>query len=149
MNASTLPPSAPFRRDLRSRVGEFDALARSLTAWGETQGVSARAMQGVVLILDELFANVVMHGYRDDPDGDVAIEAMLVDGQVQVTLTDHAPHFNPLEVDEPDISLDLEEREIGGLGLLFVRRTADALAYESLDAQGRPANVLRYAKRVA
>lgn len=149
MNASLPLPDAPFRCELHSRVVEFDELAQSLAAWGEAHSVPPRVMQGVVLILDELFANVVMHGYRGAPDGSVEVEAVLNDAQVQVTLTDRAPHFNPLEVPEPDTTLELDEREIGGLGLLFVRRTADALAYEDRDTRGEPANVLRFAKHIA
>ncbi len=149
MNARKPLPDASFRHELRSRVAEFDELARRLTAWGTAHAVPARTLQGVVLVLDELFANVVMHGYLDDPSGDVAVEAALHEGEVVVTLTDHAPHFNPLEVAEPDTTLDIDTREIGGLGLLFVRRTADTLDYQPQDPQGRPANVLRFTKRIA
>lgn len=147
MNACQPQPDACFRRELRSQVAEFDELAKSLTDWGTAQGVPARALQGVVLILDELFANVVMHGYRGDPSGEVTVEAYLQGSDVVVTLTDRAPHFNPLDVAEPDTDLDIDDREIGGLGLLFVRRTADTLSYAAEDTQGRPANVLTFTKR--
>lgn len=148
-NARTPPPDAPFQRELLSRVDEFDGLARAFEDWGTSLGVPARILQGIVLILDELFANVVMHGYRDSPDGMVLVEASLQAGEVQVTITDHAPHFDPTQAPEPDTSLDIEEREIGGLGLLFVRRTADTLAYQPHDAEGKSANVVSFSKRLA
>lgn len=150
MTTSPTPSDGPFRLALASRISEFDRLADSLSAWGEAAGVPARTLGSVVLILDELFANVVMHGYRNDPSGEVEVEARVGPGQVDVTITDHAPAFNPLQVPEPDTTLGIDEREIGGLGLLFVRRTADTLDYALGDADGaRPVNVLKFTKRFA
>ncbi len=104
-------------------------------------------MKDVVLILDELFSNIVIHGYLRDPGGKIQIEAEATTHQVQVTLMDQAPAFNPLTVPEPDTTLPLEKRPIGGLGLLFVRRTADDLQYELAPA-GLPSitNWLRFTK---
>jgi sigma-B regulation protein RsbU (phosphoserine phosphatase) len=43
--------------------------------------------------------------------------------------TDHGRPFNPLEHEDPDITLPLEEREVGGLGLLIVKKTMDTIRY--------------------
>jgi len=68
---------------------------------------------------------------------------------VMVTITDAAPLFNPLLVPEPDTSLPLEEREIGGLGLLFVRRTADCFSYRQVRGPGgQPRNQVCFSKRL-
>lgn len=148
----THPASAPtsFRRQLCSRISEFDALVHALTTWGVAAGVPRNVMGSVVLILDELFANIVMHGYHNDPDGRVAVEARIADGAIHVTVVDHAPAFDPTQASEPDIGLSIEDRPIGGLGLMFVRRTADSFAWRRLDA-GAPgaANEIRFTKRFA
>lgn len=149
MNASPSPSANSFRQALHSRICEFDGLSQALTGWGEAQGIAPRTLHSVILILDELFANVVMHGYCNDPAGEVEVEARLEQDRVEVTLTDHASPFNPLEVPEPDTSLSIEEREIGGLGLLFVRRTADTLDYQLRQERGQqPSNVLHFSKRL-
>ena len=105
-------------------------------------------MHSVVLILDELFSNIVIHGYRGDPRGDILVEAQVCPDGLEVTLTDHAFPFNPLLVPEPDTTLPLEARPAGGLGLLFVRRTADSLAYRlASEGTAQAANQLRFTKR--
>ena len=87
--------------------------------------------------------------YRDDTTGRVAVEADIDAQAFTVTLADQAPAFNPMLVPEPDISLSIEERQIGGLGLLFVRRTADSLAYERVaGADGVPTNRVTFSKRL-
>ena len=51
--------------------------------------------------------------------------------------------FNPLEKEEPDISLSAEERQIGGLGILMVKKIMDTVTYEYKDKQ----NVVTMEKR--
>lgn len=149
MNESLAPDAAPFQRLLRSRISDFDALVQALTAWGMDAGVPAASMGSVVLILDELFANIVAHGYRDNPDGPVLVQACVANGAIHVTLVDQAPAFDPVHAPEPDTSLSIEERRIGGLGLLFVRRTADTLAWTLPDpARPHAGNVVRFSKRL-
>ena len=136
-----------FRQVCASRLDAFDGLVRELTGWCNDAGVPANTLHDVILILDELFSNIVIHGYRYVPDGDILVEALASDGQVDVTLTDHAPAFNPLLVPPPNTRLPLEERPIGGLGLLFVRRTADQLQYWRIaPGLGEAANRLQFTK---
>ncbi len=149
MNESPAPAAAPFRRQLRSRISDFDALVQALTTWGLEAGVPRATLGSVVLILDELFANIVAHGYRNDPDGDVVVQARVANGAIHVTLADQAPAFDPLHAPEPDTTLSIEERRIGGLGLLFVRRTADALSWAPPDpAHPQVGNVVHFSKRL-
>ncbi len=138
---------AEFRHAYASHLDAFDGLVRDLSEWAQAAGVPSATMRDVVLLLDELFSNIVIHGYCHDPDGVIQVEAALEDHRLDVTLTDHAPAFNPLLVPEADTTLPLHARPIGGLGLLFVRRTADDLKYWHL-APGTPAaaNRLQFTK---
>lgn len=147
---SDLPPGpGPFRQSYDSRLEAFEGLVEALTLWAKAAGVSSGHLRDVILILDELFSNIVIHGYRHDPQGHILVEATVETNQVHVTLTDHAPLFNPLLVPAPDTTLPLEDRPIGGLGLLFVRKTADALDYWTTapEIQG-PVNRLRFTKNL-
>jgi len=149
-HAQPAPVPALFRRQLRSRISDFEALVQALTPWGVAAGVPRNVMGSVVLILDELFANIVTHAYRNDPDGPVIVQAQVDDGTIHVTLTDHAPSFDPLQASEPDTTLSIEERPIGGLGLLFVRRTADTVVWRPLDpGPPRMGNEVLFSKRFA
>jgi serine/threonine-protein kinase RsbW len=138
-----------FRRNCEGRIGAVTDLTDALTQWASERGVPPKVMTSVSLILDELFSNVVLHGYHADPAGRIAVEAHIDPQAFTVTLTDQARAFNPLLVPEPDTSLSIEERQIGGLGLLFVRRTADHLAYERVaGADGVAGNRVTFSKRL-
>jgi serine/threonine-protein kinase RsbW len=54
-----------------------------------------------------------------------------------VRLEDEGMPFNPLEQDEPDLTLNVEERAIGGLGIFFVRRTMNEVVYERTETGNR------------
>ena len=52
--------------------------------------------------------------------------------------------FNPLDCPEADTSLGADEREIGGLGILLVKKTMDKVEYEYKDGK----NILTITKRL-
>lgn len=136
-----------FRCEVASRVSLVSDLNHALTCWALVQGVPAPVMHSASLVLDELFTNIVVHGYRHDPRGRIVVEATVACDVMEVTLTDTAPPFDPLRVPEPDTSLPLDERRIGGLGLLFVRRSADSFSYRLLPGDA-PRNQVRFTKRL-
>src|SRR5690606_709451 len=85
------------------------------------------------LILEELVANVMEHGKT--PEGGVVpipihIEMDVTDAFVELRVADASAPFDPRDRDDPDLSGDLEDRPIGGLGLYFVREMSDSLEYE-------------------
>ena len=52
-------------------------------------------------------------------------------------MTDDAPGFDPLAVPEPDTSLAIEDRPIGGLGIALMRRLMDETEYERREGRNR------------
>jgi anti-sigma regulatory factor (Ser/Thr protein kinase) len=63
---------------------------------------------------------------------------------MMIRITDQGIPFNPLEKDEPDISLPVDERNIGGLGIFMVRNLVDDLSYHRDDHQ----NILTIIKQL-
>jgi anti-sigma regulatory factor (Ser/Thr protein kinase) len=50
-----------------------------------------------------------------------------------LSFADRGEPFNPLDRDDPDVTVPLEQREVGGLGVLLIKRTMDTIQY-SYDA---------------
>ena len=55
--------------------------------------------------------------------------------KVFITFVDSGKPYNPLEKDDPDITLSAEERGIGGLGIFMVKKSMDDMLYEYKDGQ--------------
>ena len=48
---------------------------------------------------------------------------------VALTFLDKGMPYNPLQKEDPDVSLSAEDRPIGGLGIFLVKKTMDQMAY--------------------
>ena len=136
----------------RSFPGTLDSLAaiRDFVAEAATAaGLDRKATYKLCLAVDEVATNVVLHGYdeagRTGPL-DVAVE---VDAQaITVRLEDDAAPFDPSEHATPskeDLTKPLEERPIGGLGLMLAAEGVDELRYERVRGRNRNVFVVRRA----
>lgn len=96
--------------------------------------------------IDEIFGNIAYYAYGKG-SGNATIQIEMEDNPPKITLTfiDQGIPYNPLESKDPDITLDIEDREIGGLGIFLVKKTMDELSYEYVDGQ----NILTMKKELA
>ncbi len=142
--------SRPQTRRL-SVPGTDQGIAAALDAFAEMAaacGLGKAVTWPVEVALDEVLANVVRHGLEGREGACVELELTLDAGVepplCRVELADDGPEFDPLSVAEPDTSLGVEDRPIGGLGIALVRRLMDEVAYERRDGRNR----LRFSRRL-
>lgn len=92
----------------------------------------------ITVCIEELFVNVASYAY-DGSDGPCKILMESDDGsesnesnscKIRITISDNGKAFNPLEKEDPDTTLDAEEREVGGLGIFMVKNIMDKIHYE-------------------
>lgn len=117
---------------------QFDNLAAIrtfLAEGGRLMGAEPEPLGHLVLAVDELVTNVVEHGYRHGP-GDVTIELDRDRDAVVVRVVDGAPAHDPLRAPEPDLTIPLEDRTPGGLGIHLVRTLADEVKHRPLGQTG-------------
>ena len=78
--------------------------------------------------IDEIFGNIAYYAYGKG-SGNATIQIEMEDNPPKITLIfiDQGIPYNPLENKDPDITLDIEDREIGGLGIFLVKKTMDEL----------------------
>jgi len=82
------------------------------------------------LVIEEIFMNVCWHGYPDCTQGIVTLTySVPAPGELSVEVADQGVEFNPLTAPPPDVSLSLEDRPIGGLGIFLVKRLAPFISY--------------------
>lgn len=85
----------------------------------------------ILISVDELFINVAHYAYEGE-EGEVSIVMELLEEKkrLRIIISDQGIPFNPLEKEDPDIALSLEERKIGGLGIFMVKDYMDHLEYK-------------------
>ncbi len=98
------------------------------------------------LSIEETVENVVQYAYKDgigwmEVGTDLDVNGLML----TITLKDAGKPFNPLEKEDPDINLPLEEREIGGLGIYLCKQLMDEVQYRYEDG----CNILTMKKEIA
>jgi anti-sigma regulatory factor (Ser/Thr protein kinase) len=106
-------------------------------AWLAEHRVSFEAMYLVSLAIEELVTNCIKYGYRDSKDHTIDFVLSVDGGTLTMDIIDDGNPFNPLEAPQPDLSLPIESRPIGGLGLHLLRELADDARYERRDSTNR------------
>ena len=106
------------------------------------QGVPVKAIQALMLAVEEMASNVVNHAYAGDAQQTFVLKLQHHGDRFIVELRDRGPAFDPLQTNSPDLDADPDEREIGGLGIHLVRHYIDDLQYSRLGEE----NVLRMTK---
>ena len=82
----------------------------------------------IELAVEETLVNILTYAYPQ-ASGDVRIRCEEEGPLLVVTFTDHGEPFDPLSLPPPNLSAELTERKIGGLGIYFVRRMAEHISY--------------------
>ena len=95
--------------------------------------------------VEELFVNIASYAYA--PDSGSATVRMEVEENpktVVITFADYGVPYDPLAKEDPDVTLSINDREIGGLGIFMVKKSMDDMIYAYENGQ----NVLTIRKRI-
>jgi serine/threonine-protein kinase RsbW len=128
----------PSRFDELTISASGDEVRRAsdwLCAACQEGGVPQQDVERLVLCLNEVLANVIVHGGGDalSEPIELSLEIGLDDagGKAGVTVSDAGHAFDPLGVSAKTLPATLEEASLGGLGLVMIRRCSDWLDYRN------------------
>ena len=104
-----------------------------------------RAQTQIDIAIDELFGNIAHYAYGTEI-GQATVRVEVIEDPLAVTITfiDNGVPYDPLAKVDPDITLSIEEREIGGLGIYMVKKSGDDIIYEYKNGQ----NILKIKKNL-
>jgi serine/threonine-protein kinase RsbW len=120
--------------ELKNDLAELIRLRDWFSEWSGPLSIDPKTLFHLNLVCDELITNTILYGYEAEDTAKHHIEVCLtVDGSdIELLITDDGVSFDPLSLPSADITLDLDERAIGGLGIHFVREVMDEITYERI-----------------
>lgn len=83
----------------------------------------------IYMITEESFVNIVSYAYKTKK-GMVKINIEKNKENIKLSFTNSGVKFNPLDIPEPDIDKNINEREIGGLGIYIAKKMSDNVLYQ-------------------
>ena len=118
-----------------------------LIEWVESRcaaaGVAGEVAMKLALVLEEAVANVINHGLPGSPPPHRLAVRLEIDADaVTAEVIDNGRPFDPTGVPDPDLTLPLEERQPGGLGIHLMRELMDGVEYR----RSGDSNILRLRK---
>jgi anti-sigma regulatory factor (Ser/Thr protein kinase) len=114
----------------------FDAIppaSEAISQWLDNREVPPAACYLANPAIEELITNTIKYGYDDAAVHEIEIRLSLNEEHLVLTVIDDGHAFNPLEAPEPETTLPIEDRPVGGLGIFLLRKLADRMTYERKD----------------
>ena len=100
----------------------------------------AKAKAEIDIAIDELFSNIANYAYNPEiGKATVKFEVQKNPMAVIITFMDNGKPYDPLKREDPNVTLSVTERQIGGLGIFMVKKSMDSVEYEYKDNH----NILR------
>lgn len=135
-------PENSFARTITADVEELQGISADLDHVMRDHGFPEDDILDTQLAVEEALTNIIVHGYQEGK-GEIRISCRAGSGMVEVRLEDRALPFDPLSLPEPDLTGDIEDRKIGGLGIFLIRQVMDEIQYIRDDGK----NILVLTKR--
>lgn len=118
-----------------------------LTAWVDTVAEAANMPSDKTfqlhLALEEAVVNVMNYAYMGYMGMPITISAETHEDKIVFLIEDAGIPFDPTKQDAPDTTLSVEERPIGGLGIMLIRQLMQEITYEYKDKHNRLTLVMK------
>ena len=124
-----------------ARVPELNDFIMSVT---ERLGMDPSLTGQVQMAVEEAVVNVMNYAYPEKRNGFVTIKALSDGHELRLVIIDSGIAFDPTKKEKADVTLSVEERPIGGLGIFLVRELMDSVNYERVDGR----NILMMIKNI-
>jgi sigma-B regulation protein RsbU (phosphoserine phosphatase) len=113
-----------------NQLSEIENVKVRFNEFSGQTGLSKNIRRKMNLVFDELLNNIISYAYDDQEPHMIMIDFELSGGRLTISIKDDGKPFNPFEMDAPDTTIGLKERQAGGLGIHLVRSLMDRAIYQ-------------------
>lgn len=129
---------------IKNRIEELERLAVFVEEVAEQNDLDPETTMNLNLALEEAVSNVILYAYPQEMGEEITIMAQCERNALIFTITDKGKEFDPTKVEEADVTLSAEDRQIGGLGIFLVKNIMNEVTYQRLEGK----NVLTLKKNI-
>jgi len=114
---------------LPAKIENLNSLIEFVAGHAREAGFAAGRIKEIELATEEVLVNIFNYAYPGR-DGSVVVDCRAEDdAEFVIDISDNGRPFNSLSVSDPDLTSDLTDRDIGGLGVFFIKRMVDYTRY--------------------
>ena len=130
---------------ITNRPGDRALVLDMLEGFFREHHLPDRPLHELQLAIEEHLTNVVSYAFDDEATHPIVMRLVLQDATLRIEVEDDGRPFNPIAHPAPDLTLPIDQRPIGGMGIHMIRKSVDDLEYR----RERDRNVLVLWKKVA
>jgi len=113
----------PARMDVLDELRDFVESAANFS------GLTREAIFAFKLSADEICTNIIQYGYEGGEPGLLSLSFEVDADKARLVIRDNGKYFPPEQAKIPDLEAEWGIREIGGLGIYFVKELMDNVTY--------------------
>ena len=131
------------RRKYAARFEHLDDIRGYVGQRARAAGFDEKDVYSVQLAADEAASNIIEHAYDGPSDASFELGCSFRNKRLVMTFVDQGKSFDFANVDRPDVTADLSDRKIGGLGIYLMHKLMDEVDYKVTPS----GNILTLVKR--
>ncbi|URA10951.1 ATP-binding protein [Thermospira aquatica] len=121
---------------IEGNLKELEKVRKTIESFLKNYSSDEEGIFALLLMVDEVVTNIIKYGYRE-MGGEIWLQVLYQDGEVEVLIDDQAPPFNPLQHPQVDMENRLQKGFTHGFGIQVVRTFSDSCEYQQLDHGNR------------
>lgn len=113
-----------------NNIDQLPTLAEQIEQIADEWELGPMLAMNMNLVIEEAITNVIFYAFSDQENHQIDIDFNLNDSILKLVITDDGTPFDPTQKGDPDTTLSVEDRQIGGLGIFLIRKIMNEVKYK-------------------
>lgn len=127
------------KKNFPADIDSLGPIKDFIRASAKSNGLSKDRIYCLALAIEEIFVNIINHAYKyQKKEAVVGVELLPEETCFTVIMSDDSSPFDPTKEELPDkddLSMPLEERSLGGMGIFIATTSVDELSYKYVNGK--------------
>lgn len=113
-----------------AKIEDLDNMINFILDAASKNGFTDKKLDKIRLASEEALVNIINYAYPQK-DGDIDVSCAINEkNALVIEIKDSGIAFNPLSLPEPDLTISIDKRKIGGLGVYMICQIMDEVYYK-------------------
>jgi sigma-B regulation protein RsbU (phosphoserine phosphatase) len=129
---------------MTNKIEEIERMTSFIEEICQENNLSVEDTFNIHLAVEEAVTNVIMYAYPQGEEHEFQLDVHVLENRLIFKIIDSGKEFDPTLQPDADVTLSLEERPIGGLGIFLIRQIMQTVDYRRVDGK----NILTMVKMI-
>ena len=120
---------------IQNELSEVRHVADELARLAANYAISESVLADLQVVVDEILSNIIKHAYSDSKQRTITVRFEFLPNEVAMEFIDSGDPFDLRNAPHPEVGAGLRVRQVGGLGIHFVRKLMDGIDYVRKDGR--------------